>query len=164
MTRDELAARARAVLAASRDPVLVVGPDSVLVVGPDSVLAAGPGPALAVRTDPVVRYRLLRDILTSDIPPTALDNAARTAWQSPQVLELAKAQHPDGGWGRFHSQDVRAKAPFQPRSTPSSARWPSASISVIRSSRGQPSISWRSCRTAEPGPTRPRRMTAGRPA
>jgi len=69
-----------------------------------AILGAGP--------DPVVRYRLLRDVVPSEASPAALEEAARAARRSPHVLELARAQQPDGSWGRFHSEDRRGKARF----------------------------------------------------
>ncbi|MEW5941528.1 MAG: hypothetical protein AB1750_17830, partial [Chloroflexota bacterium] len=51
--------------------------------------------------DPVPRIRLSRDVLRLPIDSANL-NASH--W----VTELAREQRPDGGWGRFHSQDTRA--------------------------------------------------------
>lgn len=57
------------------------------------------------RTDePVVRYRLLRDVLRS--PQTSVLRQERDkVLQSRHILELVSTQRKDGNWGRFHSRD-----------------------------------------------------------
>lgn len=59
--------------------------------------------------DPVVRLRLLRDVLCvpGDVPELA--QARQALDTSRWVRELAREQWDDGSWGRLHSQDSRAK-------------------------------------------------------
>jgi hypothetical protein len=57
--------------------------------------------------DPVVRFRLLRDVL--DIRGQEFQEARVALEQSQWVQVLAREQHPDGGWGRFHTKDYAAK-------------------------------------------------------
>jgi hypothetical protein len=54
-------------------------------------------------SDPVVRLRLLRDVLK--VPPNTdmLINARREMSQNRWILELKNEQKEDGSWGRFHS-------------------------------------------------------------
>lgn len=54
-------------------------------------------------SDPVVRFRLLRDVLK--VPPDSdtLANARQEMLQSRWVLKLKDEQREDGSWGRFHS-------------------------------------------------------------
>jgi len=54
-------------------------------------------------SDPVVCFRLLRDVLK--VPPDndSLINARREMLQSRWILELKNEQREDGSWGRFHS-------------------------------------------------------------
>ena len=65
----------------------------------ENILAADPDPAVAVR--------LLRDVLRR--PPDDADlRAAQARLESSRwVTLLAAEQHPDGGWGRFHTRDTR---------------------------------------------------------
>jgi hypothetical protein len=62
---------------------------------------------LSDEPDPVVRFRLLRDVLSSRGREFQEARAAleRSCW----VQLLAREQRPDGGWGRFHSKDCAAK-------------------------------------------------------
>lgn len=53
--------------------------------------------------DPVVRFRLLRDVLRYPPDADALVQARREMLQSRWILELQREQRKDGGWGRFHS-------------------------------------------------------------
>ncbi len=57
--------------------------------------------------DPVVRIRLEREVLHHPGLRGAADQTALAA--NPWVQQLAHQQHPDGSWGRFHSQDTRLK-------------------------------------------------------
>jgi hypothetical protein len=59
--------------------------------------------------DPVVRYRLLRDVLR--LPPGSpeLQKARDDLKQSQCIRELADEQWADGGWGAFHSRSTRLK-------------------------------------------------------
>ncbi len=53
--------------------------------------------------DPVVRFRLLRDVLKEPPNTDTLMNAQREMLQSRWVLNLRNEQREDGSWGRFHS-------------------------------------------------------------
>ncbi len=53
--------------------------------------------------DPVVRFRLLRDVLREPPNTDTLMNAQREMLQSRWVLNLRNEQREDGSWGRFHS-------------------------------------------------------------
>jgi hypothetical protein len=59
--------------------------------------------------DPVVRFRLLRDVLRIPSHAGALIRAHKEMLKSRWVLELEGEQHEDGGWGRFHSQNTKAR-------------------------------------------------------
>jgi len=52
---------------------------------------------------PVVRFRLLRDVLRVSSGSDELVDAQREMLKSRWVLELEGEQRDDGGWGRFHS-------------------------------------------------------------
>lgn len=58
---------------------------------------------------PVVRYRLLRDVLCRPADDPELVQTKARLDESHCVRELATEQWPDGGWGAFHSQDARRK-------------------------------------------------------
>jgi hypothetical protein len=53
--------------------------------------------------DPVVRFRLLRDVLRVPRTSDALTRARREMLQSQWIIELKNEQREDGSWGRFHS-------------------------------------------------------------
>lgn len=59
--------------------------------------------------DPVVRFRLLRNVLgvpsDSDMVVRARQDMLKSRW----VSELKREQQKDGGWGRFHSMDSRTR-------------------------------------------------------
>jgi hypothetical protein len=55
--------------------------------------------------DPVVRYRLLRDVLRCAPTNSRLKRARYALGASRHVQLLQREQHPDGSWGRFHSRD-----------------------------------------------------------
>lgn len=59
--------------------------------------------------DPVVRFRLLRDVLK--VPPNekTIVRAKKEMLKNRWVSELERQQEKDGGWGRFHSSDSRTK-------------------------------------------------------
>ena len=63
---------------------------------------------LQEKPDPVVRFRLLRDVLRLPPDTDMLDNARREMLLSQQILELKNEQKEDGSWGRFHSA-IRTK-------------------------------------------------------
>ncbi len=54
-------------------------------------------------SDPVVRFRLLHDVLKVPHNTDTLINARRKMLQSRWILELKNEQRKDGSWGRFHS-------------------------------------------------------------
>ncbi|HHI02933.1 MAG TPA: hypothetical protein ENL22_05385 [candidate division Zixibacteria bacterium] len=62
---------------------------------------------------PVVRYRLLRDILGYGDDHPELIAAGQRLNADVHVKELAEVQNEDGGWGRFHtaSSTVKSKIP-----------------------------------------------------
>jgi len=53
--------------------------------------------------DPVVRFRLLRDVLKMPHDSPELVDARREMLKSRWVVKLESEQREDGGWGRFHS-------------------------------------------------------------
>jgi hypothetical protein len=59
---------------------------------------------LELKPDPVVRYRLLRDVLKSH--GGALHRARRASYTSRHVANLLTEQRDDGGWGRLHTRDT----------------------------------------------------------
>jgi hypothetical protein len=59
--------------------------------------------------EPVVRFRLLRDVLRRPRGDPQLERARASLDGSPCVQELAREQWPDGGWGAFHSRSTRLK-------------------------------------------------------
>jgi len=58
-------------------------------------------------TEPVVRYRLLRDVLRRSAGDPELQQAKAGLDDSRCVQELAREQWEDGGWGAFHSRSTR---------------------------------------------------------
>lgn len=64
-------------------------------------------PILDSHPDPVVAYRLQRDLLCIPVLELRAEKMALDA--NPWVQQLIREQHPDGGWGRFHSRDSTAK-------------------------------------------------------
>ena len=67
------------------------------------VIKEGAQRILQENCDPVVRFRLLRDVLKLPSNSEMLINARREMLQSQWVLELRNEQREDGSWGRFHS-------------------------------------------------------------
>jgi len=59
--------------------------------------------------DPVVRFRLLRDVLKIPHDDNRLIQARKAMLNSPQVEELKYEQRDDGSWGRFHTRDCSSK-------------------------------------------------------
>lgn len=59
--------------------------------------------------DPVVRFRLVRDVLKASHNADLFVKAKREMLKSRWVSELRREQEKDGGWGRFHSMDSKAK-------------------------------------------------------
>src|SRR3712207_2127392 len=58
---------------------------------------------LAVSPDPVVRFRLLRDVLTRPRDSGEVAQAWDQLQSSRWLRALTAAQQVDGSWGRFHS-------------------------------------------------------------
>ena len=54
-------------------------------------------------TDPVVRYRIQREVFHIPASQLIADKIGLDA--NPWVQQLIQEQHPDGSWGRFHSRD-----------------------------------------------------------
>jgi len=67
---------------------------------------------LDLEPDPVPRYLVLRDILHYSPTEAAFQEAEKILYTSRWIIGLAETQHPDGTWGRFHTQDTRVKSPF----------------------------------------------------
>ncbi|MGQ9565732.1 MAG: hypothetical protein ACUVT5_04215 [Candidatus Bathyarchaeales archaeon] len=59
--------------------------------------------------DPVVRFRLMWDVLKVSPNTDLFTKAKRKMLRSRWVSELKKEQEKDGGWGKFHSIDSKAK-------------------------------------------------------
>jgi len=64
---------------------------------------------LEQKPEPVVLYRLLRDVLKGAYNSPELQQAAEDLKHSRYVEELADEQWVDGGWGAFHSRSTRLK-------------------------------------------------------
>jgi hypothetical protein len=75
---------------------------------PDLIRAIA-GRILAGDPDPVVRFRLLRDVLSSPPDSPELVQARRDLARSRWVHELEREQRENGSWGRFHSRDSQAR-------------------------------------------------------
>jgi len=58
---------------------------------------------------PIVRYRLLRDVLRKPANDTELEQAWENLAESRCIRELADEQWKDGGWGAFHSRSTKLK-------------------------------------------------------
>jgi hypothetical protein len=59
--------------------------------------------------DPVVRLRLLRDVLKRSLDDGEVKQAKLNLSKSRWVKELEREQLSDGSWGRFHTRDTRVK-------------------------------------------------------
>jgi len=70
------------------------------------------GRLLEGQPNAIVCYRLLRDVLCLTPGCTDLETARLQMLSHPWVAELAREQHSDGTWGRFHSMDSTVKARF----------------------------------------------------
>lgn len=64
---------------------------------------------LQMDPDPVPKYLLLRDGLDLEASDEDLQKAKRALFRSRWVQQLRESQWNDGTWGRFHSQDTKAK-------------------------------------------------------
>jgi len=63
-----------------------------------------------ISTEPVVRYRLARDVLKPPPHSPELSRLREGALHARWACELAAAQHGDGSWGRFHTRDSRERS------------------------------------------------------
>jgi hypothetical protein len=63
-------------------------------------------------TQPIPRWRILRDVLRLSMDDPLTMEAKEAALQSRWVTELRETQLPDGSWGRFHSRDSSLKQRF----------------------------------------------------
>ena len=68
---------------------------------------------LTLKPDPCPRYRLLRDILGLPESDPWREETKQKIPESGHVRAIGGAQLLDGTWGRFHSQDSKAKLPFR---------------------------------------------------
>ncbi len=68
---------------------------------------------LTTHPEPVVAYRLLREVVR--VPPghPELTHQKNLALTGKWVHQLEASQLPDGSWGRFHSQDTKRKTVFR---------------------------------------------------
>jgi len=64
---------------------------------------------LASHPDPVVQLRLLRDVLKRPLDSTEVTQARMKLSTNRWVQELEHEQWSDGSWGRFHTEDTKAK-------------------------------------------------------
>ena len=60
-------------------------------------------------SDPVVRLRLLRDVLKQPLDNVEVKQAMISVSNSRWVQELEREQWSDGSWGRFHTVDTKVK-------------------------------------------------------
>jgi hypothetical protein len=67
---------------------------------------------LARDPDPVVRVRLLRDVLMRDAEDPDYRKARAASLASKWVKQLEEAQCDDGSWGRFHTENTKIKSTF----------------------------------------------------
>ena len=64
--------------------------------------------------DPVVEYRLFRDVLLKSPSDPIITRSRQQMLHSAGVRELAEAQLRDGSWGRFHSEDTKRERGSKP--------------------------------------------------
>ena len=64
---------------------------------------------LAEHPDPVVYYRLLRDVLKKPRDDQDIIQANRNLNNSRWVHQLGSEQHENGSWGRFHTMDTKKR-------------------------------------------------------
>ena len=68
---------------------------------------------LTTNPEPIVAYRLLREVLRVPSGSSELAGVKKVALQGKWVHQLEASQLPDGSWGRFHSQDTKQKTVFR---------------------------------------------------
>jgi len=91
----------------------IFGSGSKAVMNELELIQGSAGRILRDDCDPVVRFRLLRDVLKSPCDSQELVDARREMLRSRWVLELESKQREDGGWGRFHSA-MKSKGKIMP--------------------------------------------------
>lgn len=64
---------------------------------------------IAANPEPVVKYRLLRDVLCVDSENDELKQVKTQIANNKWVQQLQEEQWDDGSWGRFHTQDTQLK-------------------------------------------------------
>lgn len=67
---------------------------------------------LAQNPDPIPRFRLMRDVLCLPADDPLYIESHRAASSSHWVAELEDTQGENGVWGRFHTQDTKARQRF----------------------------------------------------
>ena len=70
------------------------------------------GRILDMDPDPVVRVRLLRDVLMRPAADHEYRTAKKAALASPWIEQLAEEQWENGSWGRFHTENTKTKSRF----------------------------------------------------
>ena len=68
---------------------------------------------LASNPEPILAYRLLREVLRLPPGDPELSWVKKAALQGKWVRQLEQSQLSDGSWGRFHSQDTKKKTVFR---------------------------------------------------
>lgn len=81
-----------------------IPPPKQIQIAAEAILARDP--------DPVVRARLLRDVLMRDAKDPDYREAKVAALESKWVKQLEEAQCDDGSWGRFHTENTKTKSTF----------------------------------------------------
>jgi hypothetical protein len=64
---------------------------------------------LQMGPDPIPRYLVLRELNQIGVSDSELQGAKRALFNARWVQELHETQWADGTWGRFHTQDTKAK-------------------------------------------------------
>ena len=67
---------------------------------------------LAKDPEPVVKARLLREVLVRPADDSEYLKAKADARESKWVRQLEEAQCDDGSWGRFHTENTKARSTF----------------------------------------------------
>jgi hypothetical protein len=68
---------------------------------------------LAANPEPILAYRLLREVLNVSPDDPELTQLKEAALKSKWVRQLEQSQLADGSWGRFHTQDTKKKTVFR---------------------------------------------------
>lgn len=67
---------------------------------------------LSRNPDPIPKYLILRDVLQLDHGNSEMRSAKKALIQCRWIKLLGDSQWEDGTWGRFHTQDTKAKQPI----------------------------------------------------